>query len=30
MAFEFDLIDYKKDLNAKQKENYNFQKISAV
>ncbi len=30
MAFDFDLIDYKKDLNARQKENYNFQKISAV
>ena len=30
MAFEFTRIDYKKDLNARQKENYNFQKISAV
>ncbi len=29
MAFEFDQIDYR-NLNAKQKENYNFQKVSAV
>ena len=29
MAFEFDRIEYR-NLNAKQKENYNFQKISAV
>ena len=30
MSFEFERIDYRKDLNPKQKENYNFQKISAV
>jgi len=30
MPFEFERIDYRKDLNAKQKENYNFQKVSAV